>query len=206
MNDQTAAFEREQVLWEKSEKTPTRQPVPDGHPAFWTDEAGKKWVLFGNPLPTLRCPATFEAWKDPAQWEVLKPQEVFIDAAGGKPVKPHTGSIAWNSFRKRWVTVFMQAFGEPSALGELWYAEAQSLKGPLGDWGPAVKVLTHDNYTFYNPRLHPEFTPTDSPVLLFEGTYTAQFANNPPKTPRYDYNQILYRLDLDDPKLRAAQE
>ena len=23
----------------------------------------------------------------------------------------------------------------------------------------AVKVLSHDNYTFYNPRLHLEFTP-----------------------------------------------
>lgn len=24
-------------------------------------------------------------------------------------------------------------------------------------------------------------------------------------TPRYDYNQILYRLDLDDPALKPAQ-
>jgi len=35
---------------------------------------GERWVLFGNPLPTLRCPATFEAWRDPSTWEVLKPQ------------------------------------------------------------------------------------------------------------------------------------
>jgi hypothetical protein len=67
-----------------------------------------------------------------------------------------------------------------------------------------VKVLSHDNYTFYNPRLHPEFTDPDSPVLLFEGTYTATFADRPQPTPRYDYNQILYRLDLDDAALAPA--
>jgi hypothetical protein len=67
-----------------------------------------------------------------------------------------------------------------------------------------VKILSHDNYTFYNPSLHPEFTPESSPVLLFEGTYSGDFARNPPRTPRYDYNQILYRLGLDDPRLQPA--
>ena len=81
----------------------------------------------------------------------------------------------------------MQYFGKPSVFGELWYAEADA---PTGPWGPAVKVLSHDNYTFYNPRLHPEFTPADSPILIFEGTYTVQFADRPAPTPRYDYNQI----------------
>lgn len=72
-------------------------------------------------------------------------------------------------------------------------------------WGPTIAILSHDNYTFYNPRLHPEFTPSKSPILLFEGTYTAEFANKPAKTPRYDYNQILYRLDLDDEALLEAR-
>jgi hypothetical protein len=156
-------------------------------------------VLFGDPLPRLRCPATFEAWQDPSTWEPLEPQLALASAQDGKPVKPHSGSIAWSAFRKRWVTVFMQSFGKPSVFGELWYAEADAPEGP---WGKAVKVLSHDNYTFYNPRLHPEVTPPESPILLFEGSYTAQFANNPPKTPRYDYTQILYRLDLDDPPSR----
>jgi hypothetical protein len=96
----------------------------------------------------------------------------------------------------------MQSLGKPSAHGELWYAEAEQ---PLGPWGPAIKVLSHDNYTFYNPRLHPEFTPAESPTLLFEGTYTTLFADHAHPTPRYDYNQVLYRLDLDDPKLKPAQ-
>jgi hypothetical protein len=177
--------------------------VPDGHPVFWKDTQEKGWVLFGNPLPTLRCPATFEAWRDSTNWEVLKPQGSLASATDSKPVKPHSGSIAWNDYRKRWVTIFMESFGKPSAFGELWYAEADS---PTGPWGKAVKVLTHENYTFYNPRLHPEFTSTNSPVLLFEGTYTMEFANHAAPTPRYNYNQILYRLDLDDAALAPARE
>jgi hypothetical protein len=200
-NDQTSNFESVKVLWTKSETAPKPPPLPDGHPAFWKDASGKEWLLFGNPFPHLRCPPTFEAWQDSSTWEVLKPQAEVAAATEGKPVKPHTGSIAWNPWRKRWVTVFMQAFGKPSALGELWYAEATT---PTGPWGPAVKVLSHDNYTFYNPRLHPEFTPEGSPLLFFEGTYTAEFANHPFPTSRYNYNQMLYRLDLNDPALKAA--
>ena len=201
-NDEHSRFDLVRVFWKKTDAAPKAPPFPDGHPVFWKDGAGKEWVLFGNPLPNLRLPATFEAWQDPSTWETLKPQETLKSAADGAPVTPHSGSIAWNGFRKRWVTVFMEKFGKPSAFGELWYAEAES---PTGPWGPAVKVLTHENYTFYNPRLHPEFTPSDSPVLIFEGSYTREFADKPHPTPKYDYTQILYRLDLDDPALKPAQ-
>jgi len=202
-NEERSLFDQHRVLWTQSPSHPKRPLVPDGHPAFWKDPQGKEWVLFGNPLPTRRCPATFEAWQDSAQWEALKPQPSLTSAADGTQVKPHSGHIAWNAWRKRWVTVFMQSFGKPSVFGELWYAEADA---PTGPWGKAVKVLSHDNYTFYNPRLHPEFTPADSPILIFEGTYTAEFADRPYPTPRYNYNQVLYRLDLDDPRLLPARE
>lgn len=201
-NDATSEFELVRKIWTKSEETPERPPVPDGHPVIVPGDDGSDWILFGNPLPNLRCPATFEAWQDPSQWEVLEPQEHLVSAADGQKVKPHSGSIAWNPYRKRWVTVFMQAFGKPSTFGEVWYAEAD---GPTGPWGPAVKVLSHQNYTFYNPRLHPDFTPEGSPILLFEGTYSAMFADRPIPTSRYDYNQVLYRLDLDDPALAPAR-
>ncbi len=201
-NDETSAFELERLLWTKSDAAPKQPPAPDGHPAFWKDATGREWVLFGNPLPTLRCPATFEAWKDASTWETLKPQETLKHATDGGSVKPHSGSIAWNPFRKRWVTVFMEAFGKPSVFGELWYAEAEE---PTGPWGPALKVLTHENYTFYNPRLHPEFTPEGSPILIFEGSYTKDFADRPHPTPGYEYTQMIYRLDLDDPALKPAQ-
>ena len=202
-DDVAEKFNQLLVVWTKTGKSPKPPTVPDGHPAFWKDATGKEFVLFGNPLPFLRCPATFEAWQDSSTWELLKPTTNLVSATNGKPVKPHSGSIAWNAFRKRWVTVFMENFGKPSAFGELWYAVADA---PTGPWGKTVKVLSHDNYTFYNPRLHPEFTPANSPILIFEGTYTAEFADKPAPTPRYNYNQMLYRLDLDDPALAPAQK
>ena len=157
-NDQTANYEPLRVVWSKSAAAPKSPPIPEGQPAFWKDPQGQAWVLFGISLPTLRCPATFEAWQDSSNWEVLKPQEALSSASDNKAVKPHSGSIAWNPWRKRWVTVFMEAFGKPSVFGELWYAEADA---PIGPWGKAVKILSHENYTFYNPRLHPEFTAAD---------------------------------------------
>jgi hypothetical protein len=201
-NETTSRFERLRVLWRKSAATPKPPPMPGGHAVLWKDPAGRDWVLFGDPFPRLRCPATFEAWQDSSTWEVLQPQQTVVSASDGKEVKPASGSIAWNAYRQRWVAVFLQVFGQPSAFGELWYAEANQ---PTGPWGKAVKVLSHENYTFYNPMLHPEFTPAASPILLFEGTYTKEFADHPEPTPRYDYNQILYRLDLDDPALKPAQ-
>jgi hypothetical protein len=38
-------------------------------------------------------------------------------------------------------------------------------------------------------------------LIYFEGTYASTFSGNPEQTPRYDYNQIMYRFDLDDPRL-----
>jgi hypothetical protein len=176
--------------------------MPQGHSVVVDDDKGFKWILFGDPLPTLRCRATFEAWEESENWQNLTPQENIPTNITGERIKPASGSIAWNAYRKRWVTVFLQVFGKPSGFGEIWYAEADSPNGP---WGPAVKVLSHANYSFYNPCLHPEFTPLDSPILLFEGTYSQSFASHAEATPRYDYNQILYRLDLDDPKLLPAR-
>ena len=84
--------------------------------------------------------------------------------------------------------------GGTSFLGEIWYAEADS---PTGEWANAIKVVTHDEYSFYNPQLHPGMTPEDSPILLFEATYTRLFSKTTDPAPRHDYNQVLYRLDLD---------
>jgi len=62
-------------------------------------------------------------------------------------------------------------------------------------------VASHEKHSFYNPVLHPFLNQAGDRVVHFEGTYTEQFADNPRPTPRYDYNQVLYRLDLADPAL-----
>ena len=66
--------------------------------------------------------------------------------------------------------------------------------------------MTHERYSFYNPMQHPYWAREGGKVIYFEGTYTTIFSGNRNPTPRYDYNQILYRLDLDDPHLKPAQE
>ena len=47
------------------------------------------------------------------------------------------------------------------ALGEIWYAEADT---PLGPWVYARKIVTHEKYSFYNPRHHPMFDQAGRPA------------------------------------------
>ena len=63
------------------------------------------------------------------------------------------------------------------------------------------KIVTHDRYSFYNPAQHPEFAKEGGAIIFLEGTYSNFFAGNNDQTPRYDYNQIMYKLDLRDPRL-----
>lgn len=115
----------------------------------------------------------------------------------------HSSSIAWNEYRKRWVMIALEVGGESSFLGEVYYAEAERLTGP---WSPAVKIVTHEKYSFYNPRLHPMLQKEGGRFLYFEGTYTKTFSAAKAATPRYDYNQIMYRLDLAAPRLRLPKQ
>jgi len=196
----TESFQSVKVLWDEQTGGSRPKLLPDGHPVRWTDPENREWLLFGDPFPALKMPATWEAWQDPTQWEELDSPKTLTNL-DGKKIKVHRGAIIWNEHRQGWVTIFGENGGKPSVLGEIWYAEAKS---PLGPWGPAVKVLSHQAHTFYNPQLHPELVPAGSSVLLFEGTYTTTFSKTKEATARYDYNQILYRVDLDDPLLAPA--
>lgn len=120
------------------------------------------------------------------------------NVADGKPVLAHGGSVYWNEFRKQWVMIFVEGRGT-SLLGEVWYTEADS---PVGPWAHCVKIVTHEKYSFYNPKQHPFFDKDGGRVIFFEGTYTHTFSGNTDQTPRYDYNQVMYKLDLADPRLK----
>jgi len=125
----------------------------------------------------------------------LKPNESWIqlkDFETGEEVRAGRGSVCWNAFRRRWVMIVS------AKAGEIWFAEADT---PTGPWVYARRVVSHENYNFYNPTQHPFFDQEGGRLIYFEGTYTAAFSGAKEKTPRYDYNQIMYRLALDDPRL-----
>ena len=123
----------------------------------------------------------------------------FYDIQTGKHVYNAGGAVSYNTFRNCWTMIFQQSWGT-SFAGETWYAEAPSPEGP---WNSAIKIISHDNYTFYNPQSHPELSKDNQRYLYLEGTYVTTYSGNPNPTPRYDYNQVMYRLDLDSPKIKT---
>jgi hypothetical protein len=120
------------------------------------------------------------------------------DRDKGKQVHVHQGRINWNPYRGRYVRIFLESWGESSMLGEIWYAESDT---PMGPWAYATKIISHDGYSFYNPHHEPLFDEENGRVIYVEGTYTSTFAGDVTPTPRYDYNQVQYRLDLADARL-----
>lgn len=128
----------------------------------------------------------------------FQPQDVETE----KIISLHFSTVRWNEHRQRWVMIGVQAGGDSSYLGEVWYGEARL---PTGPWLKVRRIVTHDHYSFYNPCHHAFFDQENGRYIFFEGTYTSTFSAAEMKTPRYDYNQIMYRLDLNDPRLETAQ-
>ncbi len=143
-------------------------------------------------------------WDELVKAGLVEEREAFNrlrDVKTGKPVKIAGGSAAYNAQKDCWVMVFGQQFGA-SFLGEIWVTAAPAPQGP---WKRACKIVTHHSdqevYTFYNVQQHPEFNQNEGRTIYFEGTYVTTYSGNPNPTPRYDYNQMMYRLDLDDKRL-----
>jgi hypothetical protein len=170
--------------------------------ALKTDDDGQPIWRWQSDLPPMRPETEAELVKAGK----LKPEHArFYPANAADPrerVRLHSGTVRWNEYRKRWVMVAGQVGGKSSWLGEVWYAEAEH---PTGPFRSAVKVVTHDKQSFYNVCHHSFLDRDGGRLIHFEGTYTSDFSGNPDKTPRYDYNQVLYRLDLDSPALPPAR-
>jgi hypothetical protein len=129
------------------------------------------------------------------------------DADSGKPILLNNCSCFWNDYRKRYLMIASELFGA-TMLGEVWVSEADRPEGP---WVQARKIITHANkksdaHDFYNPTQHPFFDQEGGRVIYLEGSYVNTFSGNPHPTPYYEYNQIMYRLDLADPRLKLPPE
>src|SRR5581483_6405043 len=106
------------------------------------------------------------------------------DAATGAETSATPSCVTWNAWRKKWILL-------SEYVGSVYYSESDA---PIGPWNRAVKIVAHHDYNFYNVVQHSFFDSADGRTIYFEGTYTASFSEAKEHTPRYDYNQILYRL------------
>ena len=190
-NDKTQNFDVTLTLMDK-EKGVVPEFFPDPNAVHWKDPSGKKWLLYGFPFPHHRIPDSYEAWRDTNTWEKIdwSGREQIATYKDGKKFEAVVGQMMWNSTIKKYVGICMQKWN----LGALCYIEADS---PFGPWTNGQQIVFHHNYTFYNPIIHVEYGP-DVPYIIFEGTYTDTFTSNANPTPRYNYTQTLYRLDLKD--------
>lgn len=144
-------------------------------------------------------PAEESAWLKAGR---IQPDEARFSprsADGRERPLLHGGTVRWNPFRQAWVMIALEVGGRASHLGEVWYAEGPT---PVGPFPRAVRVVTHDRQSFYNPCHHDFLDEEAGQFIYFEGTYVNTFSGNPDLTPRYNYNQIMYRLDLADARLR----
>jgi hypothetical protein len=120
----------------------------------------------------------------------------LLNIETGACVDARPGSIFWNNYCRRWILIAQEN------IGQVWFAEADT---PVGPWVYSRKVVSHSGYNFYNPTHHPFFDQRNGRMIYFEGTYTHIFSGSVVQTPRYDYNQIMYRLDLAEPRLSLPQ-
>lgn len=141
------------------------------------------WYLY----PWLRVPDDWDAIQDASTWETR-----VVQWPPG-PARP--SCVVWNEYRDRWILLLED-------VGDVYYAEA---KEPEGPYGRAVKIIEHDEYNFYNVVTHAFFNKDGGREIYIEGTYTSAFSGATEKTPRYNYNQMMYRLQLDDQRLQEAQ-
>jgi len=122
---------------------------------------------------------------------LLKQEEGWIQLINLTTHEPMTvarGSIFWNEYRQKWILI---AGGSGDYNGDILYSEADT---PVGPWGYACIVAQHDNM-LYNPTQHPFFDQDNGQIIYFEGTY-ANFWGQGSNKARYDYNQLMYKLDL----------
>jgi hypothetical protein len=195
-----AVFNDERQEFEVLAQLPWRRPHLSSHPFRYAEGGRTYWY----PYPNQRVPDDWMAIQRPEAWEALSPDGTWkagaepvrnpvrlLDADTGADTGASASSVAWNDFRKKWILL-------AERTGTVYYAEADR---PTGPWSRAKLIVSHTQYNFYNVVQHPFLGRDGGRSLYFEGTYTDAFSGAKEKTPRYNYNQIMYRLRLDDPRL-----
>lgn len=162
-----------------------------------------RWVKGAKPI-------SFDNADNLVKDRILRPDESpyeLLDVETGKHIMAAQMAIAWNPYLKLWVNIIQEKMGKTTA-GEIWFSTANAPEGP---WRHARKVTTHemarDDYKqnhndLYNPVQHYELMQGGGRFVYFSGTLVNTFSGNQWPTPYYNYNNIMYRLDLADRRLR----
>ena len=175
--------------------------LKDGPGAFDRDTGGRlRWAWRTN-APTLT---------DAEQAQLVREGKLRLEERWCRPIDVntgaewliHDGTVCWNAYRGRWICLRTQNFGV-SMLGEVLYFEGDT---PLGPWCYCQKVATHangpkDTCGFYSVKQQPEFDKDGGRIVYFEGAFSQAFGARPAPIPRYDYNELMYKLDLADSRL-----
>jgi hypothetical protein len=152
----------------------------------WTEAMGKVgWQSVAPPMSR----SDENRWRSKGVINDDESRLTPVDSALGTSLTLTSGSVSWNEFRKAWITIAGQSDGS------VWYLEAGSISGP---WQKAVQIATHTNAGFESVQMVDGMEQQDQRVIYFMGTYRDA------GMPRYDGNQLMYRLDLRDPRLASA--
>ena len=175
--------------------------LKDGPGAFDRDNAGRlrwAWRTNASVLTDTEQTQLLKEGKLQAEERWYRP----IDVNTGADWLIHDGTVCWNPYRGRWICLRTQYFGE-SMLGEVLYFEGDT---PLGPWCYCQKVVTHangpkDTYGFYSVKQQPEFDKENGRIIYSEGAFSQAFGARQFPIPRYDYNELMSKLDLADARL-----
>jgi hypothetical protein len=119
------------------------------------------------------------------------------DVATGQLMELRAGSVYWNGYRERWIMIAEQ-LGPQGFTGEIYYLESAT---PVGPWRQARKIASHAPHSFYNPTQLPFFDQAGGRIIYFIGTFLSPSGSA--RVPRYEFNQLVYRLDLANVKRDA---
>lgn len=183
---------------------------PGAYEAYTCLKSGAKLDMANPPLERDASGKLVCGWKRDAEWipgdrertlvsrgAIPEAQANFalINTDTGKPTSARGDSVTWNPYRKKWIM-----FSKDQ--GTVYYSEADQ---PHGPWVKAKPVITHLPFRLYNVVQHALFDADGGRSVYLEGTFTNKLSKSDVQVPDYHYNNIMYRVDLSDPRLQAAR-
>ncbi|KAJ3430280.1 hypothetical protein M0812_23282 [Anaeramoeba flamelloides] len=166
--------------------------------SFKIERDGNGNVIWGWKKNTVPVTQSVQEWL--FRENNLEPEQRYwniFDPESGKRLLSQSGTMFWNNYKKKYISIIQQLNGT-SFLGEIFYLDSNSFHGP---WKNPIKIITHNKYSFYNVFHHHRLDKEKGKIIFIEGTFANTFSQTKHPVPKYNYNQIMYQLDLSDKRL-----